>query len=229
VDKDLDAGEMGGTIVWAEPEDSERLAAYTVYRSFGSDGVLGKSRLYNDVAKGAGNTVPVMPDMQIGVFWYIAVYSRSTLYEQTTPVVVEINDTVAKVNISSFIDRDLDENDLGGVVLWQPPADESEVVHYRFYLAEDVEGTVRTALGLETAVGTNQELLPSETVKENSTHLLVYTVSTLAEQTTPDALPIYDMIATVSQVAFIDQDTDFGQLGGEVTWFPPSDVSRRGP
>ncbi|CAE7504323.1 PIF1, partial [Symbiodinium sp. KB8] len=224
VDKDLDAGEMGGTIIWAEPADSERLAAYTVYRSFGSDGVLGKSRLYNDVAKGGANTVPVMPDMQIGVFWYIAasalaselsfpdfplqvsrVYSRSSLYEQTTPVVIEINDTVAKVNISSFTDRDLDENDLGGVV------------HYRFYLAEDVEGAVRT------------ELLPPETIKENSTHLLVYTVSTLAEQTascSQDALPIYDMIASVSQVTFIDQDTDFGQLGGEVTWFAPDDVSR---
>ncbi|CAK9006050.1 unnamed protein product [Durusdinium trenchii] len=151
----------------------------------------------------------------------------SALYEQSTPEVLEINDTVAKVNILSFTDQDLDEGQLGGNISWRPPQDTSQVTHYRAYLAEDAAGHIeRSPMFLETPVGTNQDLLPTDSTVVNATHLLIYTVSSLVEQSTPDYFLFFDMMASVSNVIFLDKDADFGQVGGVVEWQEPSDTSR---
>ena len=40
--------------------------------------------------------VPVAPDMRIYPFVFIAVYARSTLFEQTTPEFITINEACLK-------------------------------------------------------------------------------------------------------------------------------------
>eukprot|EP00913_Durusdinium_trenchii_P011756 g11042.t1 len=145
------------------------------------------------------------------------VYSMSALYEQSTPEVLEINDTVAKVNILSFTDQDLDEGQLGGNISWRPPQDTSQVTHYRAYLAEDAAGHIeRSPMFLETPVGTNQDLLPTD-----STRICIalhgYLVRFLSNPKDTDS--------SVSAVNFTDRDLDAEELGGLISWAQPEDAS----
>lgn len=57
-------------------------------------------------------------------------------------------------------------------------------------------------------------------------HLLVYTKSALAEQSTPVAFNLSDSDASVSNISFPDLDLDQGHLGGNLTWLEPADTSQ---
>ncbi|CAK9114840.1 unnamed protein product [Durusdinium trenchii] len=68
-----------------------------------------------------------------------------------------------------------------------------------------------------------------------STHVAIYTLSTLVEQTTPAMLEIVNAIASVSGTSFVDkvdnvsfpdEDLDRGDLGGILEWSPPLDISQ---
>ncbi len=50
---------------------------------------------------------------------------------------------------------------------------------------------------------------------------MVYTKSTLAEQTTPAALALTDESLGVSGVSFGDLDLDANDVGGDMSWTPP--------
>ena len=76
------------------------------------------------------------------------------------------------------------------------------------------------------AVGTNQGAMVADSALGSYTHLVVYTKSSLAEQTTPAALSLTDVISSVSGVGFVDKDLDAGELGGVVTWTAPGDVAQ---
>ena len=52
--------------------------------------------------------------MTSGAFTHIAVYTRSALAEQTSPVALVINNAESTVVSISFPDFDLDEGDIGG-------------------------------------------------------------------------------------------------------------------
>ncbi|CAE7472994.1 unnamed protein product, partial [Symbiodinium pilosum] len=56
---------------------------------------------------------------------------------------------------------------------------------------------------------------------EGQTHVLVYTQSSLVEQTTPVGSAFNDSIAVVRNVSFTDLDLDSYELGGNVTWEDP--------
>lgn len=224
IDKDLDAGDMGGTVSWEEPADKALVTSYVVYRSTSAAGA-GRSSLFNDVPLGTNEGV-VAPELAIGHFAHIAVYSRSAAFEQTTPAAVAISDSVAVVGIAAVVDRDLDATDFGGEVQWSPPADVSQVTRYILYMAEDAAGAARVHLGADVAVGTNEAVVAPEKDLANFTHVLVFTTSSLVEQTTPAALLVSDMVADVANVGFTDRDLDAADLGGAITWTPPADASR---
>ena len=57
-----------------------------------------------------------------------------------------------------------------------------------------------------SVVGTNQLAMVANTSLGSYTHVVVYTKSSLAEQTTPAALNFSDTSATVTDVVFVDQD-----------------------
>ena len=51
---------------------------------------------------------------------------------------------------------------------------------------------------------------------------MVYTLTSLVEQTTPASHLVYDAFASVSNVTFTDRDLDLDDLGGMVRWSPTS-------
>ena len=57
------------------------------------------------------------------------------------------------------------------------------------------------------------------------THVVVYTRSSLVEQTTPVAVEISNTDSTVTAVGLVDQDLEPNELGGTVTWSEPGDTT----
>merc|ERR1740129_1296099 len=71
-----------------------------------------------------------------------------------------------------------------------------------------------------------QAFVPVETPLSSFTHLVVYTKSSLVEQTTPVALELVDTFAMVANISFSDFDLDLGDLGGTLTWSAPEDINQ---
>jgi hypothetical protein len=86
---------------------------------------------------------------------------------------------------------DLDMGQVGGTLSWIAPSNVSAVMQYVVYLSEGEAGETRTELA---AIGNlfNSSMIPPKTAVDNNTHFLVYTKSSLLEQTTPGTLLIYD-------------------------------------
>jgi hypothetical protein len=158
----------------------------------------------------------------ISVF-YITVYTRSWLREQTTPFYLLISDGFATVSDVTFPDRDLDPQELGGVLTWIPPQDPAQVAAYHVYF---FDGINRTALGdgYQVPIGTNQLDILVDTPMGENHQILVYTKSLLVEQSTPSMLFINDTDSSISNLSFIDRDLDGKELGGKIMWKMPEDV-----
>lgn len=75
------------------------------------------------------------------------------------------------------------------------------------------------------AFGNESFTIPVDTSLGLKTHLLVYAMSTLAEQTTPAAQQIADASASVSALEFVDRDLDPGELGGSISWNAPDSAA----
>ena len=75
------------------------------------------------------------------------------------------------------------------------------------------------------AVGTNVFAVSSDTDSTGKSHIVVYTKSMLAEQTTPAALALTDESLSVSTVSFGDVDLDTLQIGGGLSFTPPDNPS----
>ena len=71
------------------------------------------------------------------------------------------------------------------------------------------------------AASTNVYAVSSDTDSTGKSHIVVYTKSALAEQTTPTALVLTDVSKSVFAVSFDDLDFDLSHVGGDVSWTPP--------
>ena len=90
---------------------------------------------------------------RFGDFKLLAVYTRSSLAEQSTPVNTSFQDVSASVENVTFGDLDLDESDLGGTLSWAEP---EGAVYYEIYIARSLaDGSVAAAALL---CGAGQEL-----------------------------------------------------------------------
>ncbi|CAE7216619.1 unnamed protein product, partial [Symbiodinium sp. CCMP2456] len=226
-DDDLDQFEIGGLLSWKNPSDFSEVIDYEVYLAEDSNGT---NRSYLGNVSVGTNSFDVPAETGLQSFSHLVVYTRSPLVEQSTPEALRIIETVASVSAISFVDLDLDTDELGGRLLWQEPASTERVEFYVVYLALDSVGT-----GGEVPVGTQRTTLPTvnitaldilyDTPRQNFSHLVIYTRSSLAEQTTPVAAALSDTFATVSNVTFADYDLDATDIGGPLTWDPPGDVS----
>jgi len=194
--------------------------AYSVYLSLDVIGT-GRLKIEEDVVVGS-NQLLVPPDTPRNTFTYFVVYTRSTLVEQTTPMGHLLFDTSALARNLDFLDIDVDRNELGGNLTWDPPTDPLHVVEYVIYMGENAHGKERSLLGNTTAT-TYEFFVPLDTLINNFTHLLVYSKSDLAEMTTPAALLIKDSIAEVDNITLYDRDLDQDEVGGEITWDPPTE------
>jgi len=223
-DLDLDSLEIGGTVTWIPPGDVSRVAAYAIYRAEDSAGG-GRSQVSTDVGIGINSaTIPV--DTAMDSFTHWVVFTRSSLVEQTTPAYAVVADIFSQVLMMPFADGDLDLSELGGVVSWNPPVAISQVTQYWVYLAVGSAGAARSQIGSALGVGTNEAAVSTDTQIKSYTHVVVYTQSSLAEQSTPAAVEISDANSSVSALSFLDRDLDALQIGGVLMWTPPEDVAQ---
>ena len=70
-----------------------------------------------------------------------------------------------------------------------------------------------------TTVGTDNITVLPDTAIMDFTHFVVYTKTSLVEQTTPVAHLLYDAFASVSDITFADKDLDSSDLGGSLAAF----------
>ncbi|CAL1135157.1 unnamed protein product, partial [Cladocopium goreaui] len=66
--------------------------------------------------------------------------------------------------------------------------------------------------------------VPAETNSSDNSYWLVYTASTLVEQTTPASLQIFDRNGTVSEPTFTGGDRGQGRAGGVEAHLFPSEL-----
>ncbi|CAJ1408191.1 unnamed protein product, partial [Effrenium voratum] len=213
-DDDLDLGQIGGNLSWTPAEDVGPVTHYWVYLS----DAFGENRSYLGSTVVGVNQIPIPPDTDVDFPAYLLVYARSKLQEQTTPAALQVVDRSASVSEVSFVDHDLDLNELGGNVSWLAPADMDRLQGYELYLSGS---QLRSFASAEP--GASDATLAPETPLGDFTELLVYTKSTLAEQTTPVAAELSDTLFFVAQEEFTDLDLDLTDVGGALTWLEAKD------
>ncbi|CAK9114767.1 unnamed protein product [Durusdinium trenchii] len=246
-DFDLDGLEVGGILSWIEPEQNSQVISYVIYWASDivnqsgtwlciatnssaddsdSPGLLGPCRgqLYAEVPVGTSNlTVPA--ETHRGTYTHFFVYARSSFVEQSSPAILEIFDLNASVSNLQFDGKDLDLYELGGVLSWDPPEELLRVHVYVAYLAIGDRGQNRSQIGSDVPVGTDQLDIPPEPPRLSFSHFVLYTKSTLVEQSTPTSLLIQDAVASSSNVTFKDKDLDQWQVAGNITWVEADDTS----
>lgn len=141
----------------------------------------------------------------------------------------------ASVSDVKYVGKDLDVDHLGGIITWDPPADTSRVVGYTVYLARSSAGGFygdgRSMIGfaeplLSTMTGTNLLAIYPDTDRLEYEWMVVYTKSSLVEQTTPTSLRFFDTTSMAQNLSFTDNDLDFTEIGGTLYWDEPEEASR---
>eukprot|EP00930_Biecheleria_cincta_P063827 TRINITY_DN4935_c0_g3_i1.p1 TRINITY_DN4935_c0_g3~~TRINITY_DN4935_c0_g3_i1.p1 ORF type:complete len:2865 (+),score=453.67 TRINITY_DN4935_c0_g3_i1:925-8595(+) len=226
LDDDLDAAELGGTVLWTPASD---VAKVSYYRAYFAQGAAGQAKSIcctpTEIIVGT-NHLTMLTDNPLASWTHVAVYARSSLAEMTTPVVAEINDTDGLVQDVAFVDEDLDDVDIMGRITWSPPADgEARIVSYQTDLS-DFPVTQRSQIGSLVSPGSYYQDVPENSRKGSYTHISVYSRSAAAEQTTPAVMSCSDVRGTVSNLAWQDEDLDPQQIGGTASWQLPADESQ---
>ena len=89
--------------------------------------------------------------------------------------------------------------------------------NYYIYLATDTAGAGKSGGGFVNS-GVSTYSFSADTAKGSFTHIVVYTKSSLVEQTTPAAVALGDSVASASSVAWTDKDLDSAEAGTLMTY-----------
>ncbi|CAL1135154.1 unnamed protein product, partial [Cladocopium goreaui] len=105
------------------------------------------------------------------------------------------------------------------------------------YGYDDVASTAPYVVGLQDTksgwcrmrsainpLGNQSVTLPADTQLLNLTHWLVYSSSSLAEQSTPATVLIEDHNATVGTISFVGTDLNMDVVNGSLVWQEPADL-----
>jgi hypothetical protein len=211
-DLDLDTSEIGGDITWQAPPDTTNLLSYDVYLST-SASAAGRSQVGSAVA--VGNNQRIVPEnTQLNTFSHVNVYSASSLGQASTPVAISFTDEQASASQLTFVDLDIDVNEMGGTLSWSPPASASFVVSYSAYLDSQSNNN---KIGTDSLTDMTRTIA-HDTPVSSSAVFLVSTRSSSFEQSNPASLSINDVAVTITGLSFNDLDLDANQLGGTFTW-----------
>eukprot|EP00435_Cladocopium_sp_Y103_P001321 s3583_g1.t1 len=247
-DQDLDSLELGGDVLWQPPSLLDGRVQPNIFPGvhLSTDAAGSIQSQISSVAVGS-NTVQIAAETPLENFRYLTVYSVSALEAQTTPVALLIDDADATVVNLTFPECDLDAHELGGVLTWEAPTDVTEVTNYLVYLAmsagatcygyDDVASTAPYVVGVQDTksgwcrsryainpLGNQSVTLPADTQLLNLTHWLVYSSSSLAEQSTPATVVIEDHNATVGAISFVGTDLNMDVVNGSLVWQEPADL-----
>ena len=162
MDLDLDQLELGGAASWDAPASDERVRKYVMYLAASAAGA-GRSQIGADVLQGT-HTLAVPPETPGSSFTHLVVYTKSALFEQTTPVALELSDSHAQVVQLEMPDFDLDADELGGTLAWLEGGDKELVTQYLVYMAVATDGPLQVAssdlVGLIEPGTESHEVLP---------------------------------------------------------------------
>ncbi|CAJ1372391.1 unnamed protein product [Effrenium voratum] len=221
-DMDLDGADLGGRIDWIPPAEELLVTSYVAYLAANASGAASDGRLQIAEVSYTQHFADLAPEQQQdfegGFLSHVVVFTKSSLVEQTTPTALEVNDTAASVSGIVFVDRDLDEAELGGNITWQAPLDSQLVTLYSVYLSASFDAENRSQIATDVPIGTTLAQLAPETPQRWFTYVNIYTKSPVIEQTTPASLVISDSVAVLADVQLVDEDLDANELGGNISW-----------
>ncbi|CAK9114849.1 unnamed protein product [Durusdinium trenchii] len=144
IDQDLDHEELGGAVTWTPPPVlTENIVAYRVVFSQDTMGVVDRRDIVEEPGTALSSTIP--ENTAILQSTYLAVFTRSSSTEGSTPTAIELVDSAVNVSNVSFVDYDLDDDHIAGVLTYDPPEDTSVVTHFVLYLARQVNGIFERA------------------------------------------------------------------------------------
>ncbi|CAE7228438.1 unnamed protein product [Symbiodinium natans] len=135
-DYDLDSLDIGGgvRVNWTAPDPLEGTKFYSIQLEW--DRTFQYRSVVAEVPVGEVHyEVPV--DTYLGTYPYMYVFTKSTLFEQSTPVGLKVSDTAPQITNIQFSDQDLDVDEIGGNLTWTQPANWSVVTHYYIYFAKE--------------------------------------------------------------------------------------------
>eukprot|EP00746_Dinoflagellata_sp_MGD_P032259 gnl/MRDRNA2_/MRDRNA2_176781_c0_seq1.p1 gnl/MRDRNA2_/MRDRNA2_176781_c0~~gnl/MRDRNA2_/MRDRNA2_176781_c0_seq1.p1 ORF type:complete len:725 (+),score=111.92 gnl/MRDRNA2_/MRDRNA2_176781_c0_seq1:143-2317(+) len=134
-DNDNDGGEIGGVVHWSPPGDVSTVTYFTIYLA--EDGVgARKTKTGSDVPVGS-NQLTIPNNTVIGFdTTFLLVYTANSVGEQRTPSAMQFTDVGV-----SFLDDDLLEGRIGGIVKFTPYPNPGAIQRIRVYLSEDAQGT----------------------------------------------------------------------------------------
>ncbi len=76
-------------------------------------------------------------------------------------------------------------------------------------------------------MGTNDNMIATDTALLSYRYFCVYTQSILVEQATPASHLLFDAFSSVSAIEFTDKDQDEAEMGGTITWRMPARDAER--
>ena len=139
---------MFGTYLNGEPERPDVLAlwpiAHAVWRM---DQQLDAQAAGNEAGSSATGTDLQGGQQRVHLISLVDEERDNVIEEQTTPEFSIISDTVSSITDLFFVDKDLDLEELGGVITWDEPAERVQVTHYLVYLASSSHGANRSQVG----------------------------------------------------------------------------------
>ena len=100
-DQDLDPSYIGEFITWNEPLDLSQVTQYVVYLA---GDVYASTRVQQGATLNQGSSSLAVPDGTeiLSTQTKILVYSKSDMFEQSTPVIIPLSDTDAMVSSIQF-------------------------------------------------------------------------------------------------------------------------------
>jgi len=163
-DFDLDSAEIGGRVEWGTPLDVDQIVNYVV---FFAPGIGTVGRFHIGTFPIGTNSLVLPTDTPMGSFTHFLVYTKSPLAESSMPFSYEIDDIDSTVLNLRFTDLDLDADEIGGNITWDPAGDTlrfNRVEHYHVYFALDAGGYYRDQVADDLMSGTNQVLVLADTL-----------------------------------------------------------------
>ena len=235
LDVDLSLDTVGGSITWLAPADTTGLTHYSVVLALDAAGT-GRQNICASIAIGLSSCVVGLgTSLGTGSFKlrYVIVYTNNGFGEGPgqSALIVDRALPNSMVSLVSFPDLDPNIDKVGGTVSWTAPAnptDASQFTDYVVYLTDDAVMPYDSVLLGQVAFGTNSLTVPNGQTLANFSFVAVYTKNSAGQAPAGTYEPVTDRFLppyAVRNLFFWDQDLSSDEIGGDLSWLEPSDVS----
>jgi len=233
-DADTNGGEIGGNVTWNAATDESKITHYAVY--FVDTSGVNSPTLIQEVVKGTSPysmNIANDTDIPVGAD-SIEVFSKngnglSSLSAKVGIVDDDSGDVPTAIPVSvTFTDTDGNVGEIGGMVTWTPPADESKITHYGvFYMNTDdgigaqigadvIKGHVST---YKVTITANTDI---PTIPKDVDRIVIYSKNGNGYSSSGKIVTIVDNnildTAVAQSISFIDGDPQLDEISGQVTW-----------